>query len=183
MAAKYGGRFDPGSVAPFFEAKSLAVIGASTDPLKQGGRPVINSSQAGYKGKIYPINPRADMVQGVKAYPSLDAVKGNIESAFIALPAHAVEQAVSDCVAKGVKAATVISAGFAETGAQGKRRQDRIVGIAREAGMRLIGPNCMGLMNTHRKFYSTFLAMVGRKRGSGSGPSVCHTFKQLIRSI
>ncbi len=153
------GGFDPASMASFFEADSLAVIGASADPLKQGGRPVGNSRQAGFGGKIYPINPRADIVQGVKAYPSLDAVDAPVESAFIALPAPAIEQAVLDCADKGVKAATVISAGFAETGRAGRRRQSRIVDIARAAGMRLIGPNCMGLMNTHRKLYATFLGI------------------------
>jgi len=163
MAKKssHQGLFDAKMVAPFFESKSLAVIGASTDPVKQGGRPVRYSVASGFKGRVYPINPNADMVQGVKAYPSLLAVPGKVECAFIALPEPAVEAAVLECAAKGVKAVVIISAGFAEVGLIGRRAQERIAAIGAEAGMSLVGPNCMGLMDIKRNFFPTFAPIFG----------------------
>ncbi len=149
------------SLAFFFEARSLAIIGASTDPLKQGGRPVRFAQLGNYQGKLYPINPHAAIVQGLPAYPSLSAVPEPVECAFIALPAPAVEAAVRECAANGVRAAVVISAGFAETGPEGQEAQDRIGAIARAAGMRLIGPNCMGAMNIGRGMFATFLSVFG----------------------
>ncbi len=155
------GRPEFAAVAPFFNARSLAIIGASSDPLKQGGRPVRYARLGGFKGRVYPINLHAKEVQGLPAYPSILAVEGPVDCAFIALPAAAVADAVQACAEKGVRAAVIISAGFAETGARGRRRQDRIVAIARAAGMRLIGPNCMGMMDVHRGFFATFLTMFG----------------------
>ena len=151
--------FDLPSIAPFFMADTLAVIGASTEPRKQGGRPVRYSRLGGFSGKVYPINPGADEVQGMRAYPSLSAIDGPVECAFIALPSPAVEGAVRDCAEKGVRAAFVISAGFAETGDAGRRLQERIVAIARAAHMRVIGPNCMGAMNVARGFFPTFMPL------------------------
>jgi len=159
--AKSEDLFDASQIAPFFESKSLAVIGASTDPIKQGGRPVRYSVMSDFKGRVYPINPRADEVQGVKAYPHLSAVPGRVDCAFIALPAPAVEAAVTDCAVKGVRAAVIISAGFAEVGPKGRRQQERLTAIAREAGMSLVGPNCMGLMDIKRNFFPTFAPIFG----------------------
>ena len=158
------GLFDLDSIAPFFQADSLAVIGASTEPRKQGGRPVRYSRLGGFRGKVYPINPGASEVQGMPAYPSLSAVDDPVECAFIALPAPAVEAAVRACISKGVRAAIIVSAGFAETGDRGRRYQDRIVALARASGMRLIGPNCMGAMDVARAFFPTFLPMWGDER-------------------
>ncbi|MFP6733937.1 MAG: acetate--CoA ligase family protein [Rhodospirillales bacterium] len=159
--AKSEDLFDASQIAPFFESKTLAVIGASTDPIKQGGRPVRYSVMSDFKGRVYPINPRADEVQGVKAYPHLSAVPGRVDCAFIALPAPAVEAAVTDCAVKGVRAAVIISAGFAEVGPKGRRQQERLTAIAREAGMSLVGPNCMGLMDIKRNFFPTFAPIFG----------------------
>ncbi len=153
--------FDLPSIAPFFMADTLAVIGASTEPRKQGGRPVRYSRLGAFRGKVYPVNPGADEVQGMRAYPSLSAIDGPVECAFIALPAPAIEGAVRACAEKGVRAAIIVSAGFAETGDEGRRHQERIVAIARAAGMRLLGPNCMGAMNVARAFFPTFMPMWG----------------------
>ena len=171
MAAKPSGQTaaDP-AIEPFFEGRSLAVIGASTDPIKQGGRPVRYSRLGGYKGKVYPINPRATEVQGTPAYPSLDAVPGSVDCAFIALPAPIVVDAVRDCAAKGVKAAVIISAGFAEIGGAGQKRQDELVAIARDANMRLVGPNCMGLMDVKRRFFPTFVPLWRSEADAGPKP-------------
>ncbi|MCC6473740.1 MAG: acetate--CoA ligase family protein [Burkholderiales bacterium] len=151
--------FDHASIAPFFMAESLAVIGASSDPHKYGGRPARWARLGGFRGRVYPINPGAAQVQGMRAYPSLAAVEGTVDCAFIAVPAAAVEDAVRACAAKGVRAAIVITAGFGELGEEGRARQERIAAIARAAGMRMLGPNCMGVINFARRFYPTFLTL------------------------
>ena len=155
--------FDLPSLAPFFMADTLAVIGASTEPRKQGGRPVRYARLGGFQGKVYPVNPGADEVQGMRAYPSLSAIEGPVECAFIALPAAAVEGALHECAEKGVRAVFIISAGFAEIGDEGRRHQERIVAIARAARMRVIGPNCMGSMNVARGFFPTFMPLWGNE--------------------
>lgn len=157
--------FDLASLAPFFMADTLAVIGASSDPLKYGGRPVRWSRLGGFRGKVYPINPGAEEVQGMRAYPSLSAIDGPVDCAFIALPAPAIEGALRQCADKGVRSAIVITAGFAEIGEEGRRRQERIAAIARAAGMRLLGPNCMGAMNVARNFFPAFLTLFEGERG------------------
>ncbi len=178
---------DPGSMHGFFAPKTLAIIGASSDPLKLGGRPLHYAKTSGFKGKVYPINPRNETVQGLKAYASVSAVKGPVECAFIVLPAPAVEVAIEDCARKGVSNVILVSAGFAETGAEGKARQDRIAAVAHESGMHIIGPNCMGLFDTRSKFFATFAALFekpyesGPKRGhlsiiSQSGAFGAHVF-------
>ena len=161
---------DPKIMQRFFAPKSVAFVGASTDPLKIGGRPLHYAKTSGFKGKVYPINPRNEIVQGLKAYPSVVDVKGRVDCAFMALPAPAVEAAIEDCAEKGVSNVILVSAGFAETGAEGKARQDRIVGLANEAGMRIIGPNCMGLFDTGSKFFATFAAMFEKPYESGPKP-------------
>ena len=178
---------DPKQMKKFFAPKSVAIIGASTDPQKLGGRPLHYAKTSGFKGKVYPINPRNETVQGLKAFPSVTSVKGKVDCAFIVLPAPAVEAAIADCADKGVSNVILVSAGFAETGPEGKARQDRMVGVAREAGMGIIGPNCMGLFDTSSKFFATFAAMLekpyesGPKRGnlsiiSQSGAFGAHVF-------
>lgn len=158
--------FDLNSLDPFFMPESLAVIGATEDPRKLGGRPVLSTKKAGFRGKIYPINPHASEVFGVRAYPSLEAVEDAVECAYISLPAIAVEDAVRACAKKGVRAAIIVSVGFAEADEEGRARQARIVEIARGAGMRLLGPNCMGVMNIARGAFLAFLSVFddqGRK--------------------
>lgn len=156
--------FDLASIAPFFMASSLAVIGASTDPRKFGGKPILWSKLGGFKGKIYPINSAVSEVHGIRAYASLQDVEAEIECAFIALPAPAVEEAVRACAQKGVRAVIIISSNFAEAGAEGRKLQDRIVEIARNASMRVLGPNCMGAMNVDRAFYPLFYSVFEETR-------------------
>lgn len=136
--------------------QSVAVVGASDNPARFGGRPIQFLKEAGFAGPIYPINPGRDLVQGLRAYASLDAVEGPVDCAIISVQTEAVLDEVRACARKGVRACIIFSAGFAELGGPGQSLQDEIVAIARGAGMRVLGPNCMGLLNAHAGFYPTF---------------------------
>ena len=132
----------------FLEPRSVAVIGASRSRESIGGVTFHNLVARGFNGPVYPINPNAQVVQSVAAYPSIEAAPGPVDLAVITVPSPAVAAVARRCAAAGVKALVVISAGFAETGAEGIERQHELLGICRESGMRLIGPNCMGILNT-----------------------------------
>ena len=136
------------SLHPFFHPQAVAVVGASRDPHSIGYRLVEALVGNRFHGAIYPVNLRAAEIAGLKAYPSLGAVPGSVDLAIIAVPRDAVLAVVDDCAAKGVRAIIVITAGFAETGAEGKQLQDRLAEKVRQQGMRMIGPNCFGLLNT-----------------------------------
>ena len=129
------------------EPRSIAVVGASDNPHKVGGRPILYLKRYGYRGAIYPINPGRAEVQGIKAYASIAATPEAPELAVIAVAGEEAVRAVEDCAAKGVQVAVVMTSGFGETGAEGKAAQDRMAAAARAAGMRLVGPNCQGLAN------------------------------------
>jgi acetate---CoA ligase (ADP-forming) len=131
-----------------FEPRAIALVGASSDARKNTSRPQRYLRSYGYAGKIVPINPGRDEVLGEKAYPDLATAPGPIDHAFIMVPAKAVQAAIEQCVAKRVPVATIYSDGFAETGPEGREAQERILAIAREGGVRVIGPNCIGLLNT-----------------------------------
>ncbi len=131
-----------------FEPSSVAVIGASREPGKLGYEILKNIIDAGFKGKLYPINPKADEILGLKCHPSIKDIPGEVELAVIIVPARFVPSVISDCGAKGVKAAVVISGGFSETGEAGAQLERQLVEAARKAGIRVIGPNCQGLNST-----------------------------------
>jgi acetate---CoA ligase (ADP-forming) len=131
-----------------FEPRSIALVGASGDARKATSRPQRYLRKHGYGGRIIPINPGRDEIFGEKAYPDIASVSEPIDHAFIMVPAKAVQAAIEQCAEKGVSVATVYSDGFAETGAEGRRNQDRILEIARAGGVRIIGPNCIGLVTT-----------------------------------
>ncbi|MBR0656322.1 acetate--CoA ligase family protein [Plastoroseomonas arctica] len=130
-----------------FRPRAVALIGATADQAKNNARAQRVLKKSGYGGRILPINPKAAEIMGDAAYPDIRAAPGPIDHAFIMVPAAAVPDAIAGCVEAGVKVATLYSAGFAELGPEGRAAQDRIVAIAREGGMRLIGPNCLGLVN------------------------------------
>ena len=129
------------------DPKSIAIIGASENPNKIGGRPILYMKRHGYKGAIYPINPNRQEIQGLKGYPSLASLPEVPELAIVIVGGDGTVAAVEECAKLGVKAAIIIASGFAETGDQGRAVQDRMVATARAAGMRLIGPNSQGLAN------------------------------------
>lgn len=136
------------SLEPLFRPRSVAVIGASRDRGSIGGAIFHNLISHGFHGPVYPVNPRATTVQSVAAYEDITAVPGPVDLALIVVPAPHVAAALEGCARKGVKAAVVISAGFRETGEQGREAEQRLAEIARRAGMRLVGPNCLGVVNT-----------------------------------
>lgn len=132
---------------PIFAPKSVAVIGASSASFKWGAQTIQRLLMTGYKGTIYPINPREMEIQGMRAYCNVLDVSDDIDLAVITLRAEMVPQAMRECVQKGIRGAIIISADFAETGSRGKMLQDEITAIAREGGLRFVGPNCFGLSN------------------------------------
>lgn len=149
-AALHGALFMPASVA---------LIGLSSDDRRPSGRPLGYLRKAGFGGRVYVINPSRDEVQGARAYPGLEALPEVPEHAYILLGTDLAEQAVADCAAAGVKVATVLADGFAETGPEGVARQRRLVETARSAGMRLLGPNSMGLADLHSGAWITVNAI------------------------
>jgi acetyl coenzyme A synthetase (ADP forming)-like protein len=133
-----------------FEPRSIAVIGASRNPSSVGGALFRNLVSWGFEGTVYPVNPNANSVGGVRAYPSVSALPEPPDLAFVVVPGEAVLEVARECAASSVRALCVISSGFAELGASGAHAQNELVEICRSAGMRIVGPNCMGLVNTAR---------------------------------
>ncbi len=140
----------------FFRPRAVAVIGASSKPGKIGHESLRSLVMSGYSGKVYPINPRAEEILGLKAYPSILDVPGEVDLAVITLPAPVVPDAMKQCAEKKVKAVVIISGGFGEAGPQGKELEDEVVMIARENGMRIIGPNCIGVFDGHSRVDTSF---------------------------
>jgi acetyl coenzyme A synthetase (ADP forming)-like protein len=136
------------SVRGLLTPGAVAVIGASRHPGTIGAALLANLKAAGFRGPIYAINPSAREIDGVPAYPTISAVGAPVDLAIVAVPAPAVEAAIEDCARADVRGVVVISAGFAETGAAGGAAQKRLVDLVRQSGMRMVGPNCMGILNT-----------------------------------
>lgn len=138
-----------------FRPRSVAIVGASADANKVGGRPLAFLLKAGWRGRILPVNPGAATVQGVPAFASLDAVDEPIDQAIVAVPAAQVPAVVTQCVARGVRALQVFSAGFGE-GPGAAAAQDRLREQASAAGLRILGPNSLGLFNAVDGYFGTF---------------------------
>lgn len=153
-----------GGLDALFGPESIAIIGASDDPEKIGGRPISYLGAYGYRGTVYPVNPRRSTVQGIDAYPSLDALPGAVDLAIVATPAVAVLDAVAACARNGVKVCVVLSSGFGELGAEGKDAEARIAEIAWERGMRVLGPNCQGAANLANGSVASFSSCFANHR-------------------
>jgi acetate---CoA ligase (ADP-forming) len=136
--------------------QSVAVIGASDNPEKIGGRPIKYMLRAGYKGRLFPVNPNRPVIQGLKAYPDIASLPEAPDLAIVAVPGLGAVDAVAACAKRGVKVAVVITSGFGETGEAGKRAQDEMVRTARAAGMRIVGPNTQGIANFANGAIATF---------------------------
>lgn len=134
-------------LAAALNPRSIAVIGASENPHKIGGRPISYMQRLGYQGRLYPINPSRQELQGLKCYPNLASLPEIPEMALVIVAGEQTVAAVEDCAARGVRCAIVIASGFGETGPAGRAVQDRMAAAARAAGMRLVGPNTQGLAN------------------------------------
>ena len=147
-------------LAPFFEPDSVAVIGASKDPEKLGHAVLKNLIEGGYakKGKVFPINLKAEEILGLPAFPSVLEVPAPIDLAVIVIPYPHVPEALRTCGQKGIPAAVVISAGFREAGMEGLEREHELIDIAKQYHIRLIGPNCLGVIDTFTPINASFSA-------------------------
>ena len=139
------------SLMPILYPASIAVVGASRDADSIGGRLMENLLMRGFTGPVYPVNPSAEFVHSVRAYDSVLDIPDSVDLAFIVVPARIVPAVLEQCGEKGVRGVVVISAGFGETGEDGEQVERRLRAIARKNGMRLVGPNCMGVLNTDSK--------------------------------
>lgn len=150
-----------------FYPESAAIVGASTNPAKFGGKALRYCLERNYRGRLYPINANSDEVQRVKAYRSIGDVPEAPDVAVIAVPAPLVRDSLLEAAEKGVKIAVIYGARFAEIGAEGQARQDEMVAIARRHGMRLVGPNCLGLVSLATGFVATFASAPDHHEGNG----------------
>lgn len=141
-------RAEAASIERIFNAKSVAVVGASRRPGSIGQAMVRNLVLGDYWGQVYAVNPLAEAVSGLPAYSSVTDIPHDVDLAIIAVPADAVPDVVLDCASKGVHGLVVISSGFAEQGPKGRQQQRKLLGLSRSYGLRLIGPNCLGIINT-----------------------------------
>ena len=139
-----------------FQPRAVALIGASTEQNKLSGRPLRFFREFGYAGKVYPVNPKYQEISGMPCFANLSDIPGEVDLAVITLPAAAVPQALEECGVKGVKAAAIISSGFAEVGGEGVRLQDELRRIASENGIAVCGPNCSGFVYFPEKVTATF---------------------------
>jgi acetate---CoA ligase (ADP-forming) len=140
--------FTTASLRPLFRPRSMAVVGASRDPTSIGYKLLEAPIMNGFQGPVYPVNPKAPVVGSIRAYPLVRELPEPVDLAVIAVPRDAVLPVVDDCAERGVKALVVITAGFAEVSAEGRELQQQLVEKVRGYGMRMVGPNCLGLLNT-----------------------------------
>lgn len=141
-----------------FHPASIAVVGASQDSRKVGHAVLNNLKRFNFSGRLYPVNPAGGEILGCKVYPALSDIGGQVDLAVIAIPARLVPNALSECAAAGIKAAIVITAGFKEAGKDGTLLEEELKRISRERNIRVLGPNCLGLINTANSMNATFAA-------------------------
>ena len=147
---------DVASLEPMFRPASVAIIGASSDPARIGGMPLAFLKANGFAGPIYPVNPRGPTIQDLPAFPSIRDIGKRVDLALIAVPAVHVIPSLEACIEVGVRAVIIFSAGFAEIDEEGARQQERIAAIAHADGIRVMGPNCIGLVNFSTGLYMSF---------------------------
>jgi acetyltransferase len=140
----------------FFDPDGIAVVGATPNPLK-GGYAIFKNLVIGYKGNVYPVNPSYKEVEGIPCYPSVSAIPGHVDLAIVFIPARLVPATIEDCAAKGVAGVMIESGGFAETGHDGDFLQRSLKDISKRTGIRLWGPNCMGLVDAVRGYVFSFM--------------------------
>ncbi|NGX47960.1 MAG: Succinyl-CoA ligase [ADP-forming] subunit alpha, partial [Chlamydiae bacterium] len=153
----------PHPMEPFFQPESIVVIGATKTPKSVGNTLMQNLVSGQFPGKIYPVNPKYDTLFDLKCYPSVDAIDESIDLAVIITPAKTIPAIIDQCVAKKIKGAIIISAGFKELGPEGLELENEVLKRARAGNLRLIGPNCLGIMNPLAKYNATFAASMALK--------------------
>ena len=146
-----------------FKPKSIALIGASREPKKLGNITLRNIVEGGFRGKIFPINPEADEVYGLKAYQTVLKVPENVDLAIVTVPSFVVPKVLEECGEKGIKVAVVISAGFRETGPEGEALEQKIVAVRKRMGIRILGPNCLGIVNASEQLDATLSRVIDPK--------------------
>ena len=151
---------------------SIAIVGASDDPTRIGGRPLSHMIKQRFEGGVYPVNPKRDTIQGLKAYPSLTDIPGDVDFVLVAVPAPAVAEVVRQAAAKRAKTVMVLSSGFAEIGGAGVAMQDELTALAQETGVRIVGPNCLGAFNAATRFFPTFTSTIDRATPVPGGISI-----------
>jgi len=139
-----------------FRPRAIAVVGASDDPVKIGGRPLAFLLRHGYPGRVFPVNPSRATVQGLPAFASVAAIPEGVDLAIVVVPAERVEESLEAAAARGIRAAIVFSSGFAEVGEAGRVAQGRLRALAERTGMRIIGPNCQGFAHLPSRLVATF---------------------------
>ncbi len=144
------------SLTPLFAPRSVAVLGASSDPARISGRPLAYMKAQGFQGALYPINPNRSEVQGLKAYPTVADLPETPDVVIVAVAAEIAEKSIAELAQRGVKAAVMFTAGFAEMDEAGETAQNRMVAVARKHGMRILGPNCLGVFDARTAYYATF---------------------------
>jgi acyl-CoA synthetase (NDP forming) len=152
----------PNSLDPLFRPRSIAVIGASGTPSKIGGMPIAHLKRFGFAGPIYPVNPLHAEIQGLKAWPSIGAIGQPVDLAIVAVPAAGALEALTQAADAGVKAVVLFTSGFAEVDAAGAALQARITALAKVTGMRILGPNCLGVMSGAGCVYATFTPVISQ---------------------
>lgn len=144
------------SLWPLFRPSSLAIIGASGNPFKPSGQPLYSLTNNGFKGQIYPVNPKYETLLGLTCYPTVQDIPGQVDLAIIAVPARYTLAALEQCAAKGVRGVIIFTSGFAEVGPEGAAMQQQITALARKTGMRVCGPNCMGIFSADNALMANF---------------------------
>lgn len=152
----------------FFQPRGVALVGASANPAK-GGFAILNNLKTGFDGGIYPVNPRYDEIDGLQCYPSVADVPDSVDLAIVFVPGVQAPEVVRACADRGLKGVMIESGGFAEVGPKGKALQDELRAIAKETGVRLWGPNCMGLVDAKRKYVFSFVSSVIWEDGLQTG--------------
>ena len=152
-----------------FLPRGIAIVGASHDARRIGGQPVKLLSTYGYKGRVYPVNPRHAEIAGLRCYPDVASIDGPCDVAIVAVNGPAAVEVVRACGRKGIRFAVVYSSGFRETGNEGGVLERELVDAAREHGLRIIGPNCQGYLNLAERLYATF-GVLGLEPDLKAGP-------------
>ncbi len=152
----------------FFNPKGIAIIGATTNPFK-GGYNILRNITTGYKGGIYPVNPKYNEIEGLTCYDAVQNVPDPVDLAIVFVPAQIAVHAAKECARRGIKGVMIQSAGFAETGPKGQLLQDELLRIQEESGMRIWGPNCMGLVDARNRLVFSTVTPALWETGFASG--------------
>ena len=152
-------KYNINNLHAFFNPKSVAIVGASGDEKKPSGVILKNLPAFGYKGKLYPVNPKHESLAGYKCYPSVLNISDKVDLSIIIIPAPYVPKVLSEHAEKGIKNVIISSSGFGETGEEGKKLEKEIKDIAKRAGIRILGPNCLGVIDNHTRFNTFFLPL------------------------